>query len=171
MELESFIRTIPNYPKEGIMFKDITPLLNNANAFKAAIDEMANKLSSINFNTIVGIESRGFIFGAALAYQMNKPFVPVRKRNKLPYEVYSMEYELEYGSDILEIHKDALRPNDPVLIVDDLLATGGTVSAVEKLVALAGGEVRAIAFLIELSFLKGRSKINCPSIVSLLDYD
>ena len=113
--------------------------------------------------------SRGFIFGAALAFKMNKRFIPVRKRNKLPHDVFTMEYELEYGTDILEIHKDALQTNDSVVIIDDLLATGGTVGAVEKLVKLAGGQIAAVSFLIELGFLKGREKINCPAIISLIE--
>ncbi len=171
MLLESFIRTIPDYPKKGIQFKDITPLLNDSEAFHNAIDQIAKKLAAYPFDVLVGIESRGFIFGAALAYKMNKRFVPVRKRNKLPHDVYSLEYELEYGTDVLEIHKDALKPNDSVVIVDDLLATGGTVGAVEKLVKLAGGQIKAVSFLIELGFLGGRSKISCPSIISLIEYN
>ncbi len=169
MQLESFIRTIPDYPKKGIQFKDITPLLNNREAFQDAIEQFANKLAPYHFEALVGIESRGFIFGAALAFKMNKRFIPVRKRNKLPHDVFTMEYELEYGTDILEIHKDALQTNDSVVIIDDLLATGGTVGAVEKLVKLAGGQIAAVSFLIELGFLKGREKINCPAIISLIE--
>ena len=138
MQLESYVRNIPDYPKAGIQFKDITPLLNNKDAFRAAVDQLADTLSDIPFDAIVGIESRGFIFGAALAYKMDKRFIPIRKRNKLPHEVYTMEYELEYGTDVLEVHKDALSHNESVVIVDDLLATGGTVAAAERLIQLAG---------------------------------
>ncbi len=170
MDLDKFIRTIPDFPKTGINFKDITPLLNHAEAFQFAIDNLAKQITQ-DFDVVVGIESRGFIFGAALAYKLNKRFVPVRKRNKLPAEVHRTEYKLEYGSDILEIHKDALSPQDKVIIVDDLLATGGTVSAVEKLVALSEADIKAIVFLIHLEFLMGHQKLKCPNIVSLLRYN
>ncbi len=152
------------------MFKDITPLLNHAEAFKACIDQFARALTPYTFDAIVAIESRGFIFGSALAYALHKRFIPVRKRNKLPAEVHRLEYKLEYGTDILEIHKDALHPGDKVIIIDDLLATGGTIGAVEKLVTLCGGETQALAFVIELAFLNGRQHIVSPDIVTLIRY-
>jgi len=170
MILESYIRDVPDFPKKGIVFKDITPLLNNRDAFQETIDRLAMTLYNREFTAIVGIESRGFIFGAALAYKLNKRFVPVRKRNKLPAEVHSMEYELEYGTDILEIHKDALTKSDRVVIIDDILATGGTIAAVEKLIELTTAKIEAIAFLIKLDFLKGSSKLTCKNIYSLLSY-
>ncbi len=169
--LDSFIRTIPDFPQKGIQFKDITPLLNDAEAFKLCIETFSSHLSSLSFSAIVAVESRGFIFGSALAYAMGKRLVLVRKRNKLPAEVHSLEYDLEYGTDILEIHKDALHPKDNVLLIDDLLATGGTVGAVEKLIHLCGAKVYAIAFLIELCFLNGRKNLKCENIISLLKYD
>ncbi|MDD5455970.1 MAG: adenine phosphoribosyltransferase [Candidatus Margulisbacteria bacterium] len=170
MDLKKWVRDIPDFPKKGIIFKDITPLLNNAKAFRSTIKQMADALNKVDFDVIAGVESRGFIFAAALAYKCKKRFVPIRKKNKLPHEVHSMEYDLEYGKDILEIHKDALTKKDKVVVVDDVLATGGTIHAIEKLLQLTNAQTKAIVFLMELDFLKGRSKLSCKKIVSLIHY-
>ena len=170
MDLKKWVRDIPDFPKKGIIFKDITPLLNNAKAFRGTIKQMADELKHIDFDVIAGVESRGFIFAAALAYKCKKRFVPIRKKNKLPHEVHSMEYDLEYGKDILEIHKDALSKKDKVVVVDDVLATGGTIQAIEKLIKLTKAQTRSIVFLMELDFLKGRAKLNCKKIISLIHY-
>jgi len=170
MDITKFIRNIPDFPKPGIMFKDITPLFSDPEAFTASIDLLADKLTNIEYSAIIGIESRGFIFGSALAYKCGKKLVPVRKKNKLPADTYQVEYELEYGTDLLEIHKDALNPSEKVIIIDDLLATGGTVGAVEKLIGYTGAKVEAMAFVIELMFLNGQENLACPNIISLLQY-
>ena len=170
MNIDNFIRNIPDFPKEGIMFKDITPLLGEPEAFNRSIDLLADKLKDIEYSAIIWVESRGFIFGSALAYKCNKRLVPVRKKNKLPADTFKVEYDLEYGTDILEIHKDSLKPLEKVIIIDDLLATGGTVGAVEKLIDYTGAKVEAMAFVIELMFLNGRKNLACPKIISLLQY-
>ena len=159
-ELKNFIRDIPDFPKEGIIFKDITPLLNNNEAFKKTVDIFTKKYKKENIKHIVAVESRGFIFGCALAYKLGAGFVPIRKKGKLPYKTKSVSYELEYGTDTLEIHEDAIEPNSNVLIVDDLLATGGTVKAVVDLLKDLKANIVGIACLIELKFLKGKSKLN-----------
>lgn len=171
MKLEDHIRDIPDFPKKGIIFKDITPLLGDANAFRLAITKLANALDDCESKKILGIESRGFIFGAALALELGFAFVPVRKKGKLPYETISHEYELEYGSDTIEMHTDAVAQGEKVILVDDLLATGGTLAASAALVEQAGGEVESIAVLVELGFLNGRQLLGSYAIQSILRYD
>ena len=156
IQLEDWIRDIPDFPQRGILFKDITPLLQDAAAFHASLDRLAAHYAGAGIEMVVGVESRGFIFGAALAYLLNCGFVPVRKFGKLPYQTVSVEYSLEYGTNVVEVHTDAIRPGQRVLIVDDLLATGGTTSAAMELVEKLGGHIAGIAFLVELTFLKGR---------------
>ena len=157
--IKSKIRDIPDFPREGILFKDITTVLRDHNAFKKAIDLLAEHYEKQQIDYIAGIEARGFIFGSALAYKMGKGFIPIRKPGKLPSKTESMSYDLEYGKDSLEIHTDAVEPGRKVLIVDDLLATGGTAEAAIKLVKKIGGVIVGIAFVVELEFLKGREKL------------
>ena len=159
MDLLTFIRDIPDFPKPGIIFKDITPLLNNPEAFKASIDQLASRYAGKRIDKIVGIEARGFIFAGALAYRLGTGMVPVRKKGKLPYKTLSETYELEYGTDTMEIHEDAIKPGDHVLVLDDLIATGGTLAATCRLVEKLGGSIVEVAILIELSFLNGRAKV------------
>jgi len=170
-EIRQAIRDIPNFPKPGVVFKDITPLLNNGALFKRTIDLLADRYRSRSVDTVLGIESRGFIIGAALAYSMGSSFCLVRKPGKLPYETHSASYKLEYGSDTLEIHRDGIMSGSRVLIVDDLIATGGTAAATAALVSKLGGEVVEFAFVIELSFLNGREKLKPHGIFSLIQYD
>lgn len=166
--LKSFIRDVPGFPKEGIIFKDITPLLRDKDKFKKAVDLIADKFKGKKIDFILSVESRGFIFGAAVGYKLGVGLVPIRKKGKLPYETYAVTYDLEYGKDTLEVHRDAFRKGDRVLIVDDLLATGGTSKAVVELVKRMGGKVVGLAFLIELTALKGREKLRGYPIVSLI---
>ncbi|MEO7994294.1 MAG: adenine phosphoribosyltransferase [bacterium] len=170
VDLSQYIRDIPDFPKPGILFKDITPLLANHFALDAAIGQMYDYYKDKGISTVVGIESRGFIFGAPLALRLGASFVPVRKPGKLPYTTEKLEYALEYGTDALEIHVDAVVPGNPVLICDDLLATGGTTAATKQLVEKIGGQVIGFAFLIELSFLDGRSRLPGCDILSLIKY-
>ncbi len=167
-ELQNFIRDVVDFPKKGIIFKDITPLLQNKDAFHSALDWLAEPFRDEKIDAIVAIESRGFIFGGALADRLGTGFVPVRKKGKLPSKIVDVTYELEYGSDVLEMHEDAIKPGSRVLIVDDLLATGGTVKATADLVTRQRGQIAGIVFLIELTFLKGREKLGDWSIHSLL---
>ena len=157
-DLKSCIRDIPDFPKEGIIFKDITTLLQDGAAFKKSIDLLAKKFKKENIELVVGVEARGFIFGAALAYKLGVGFIPVRKSGKLPAKTKSITYELEYGTDVLEIHEDAIRPKVRVLIVDDLLATGGTIKAVADLVKAQKAVIAGVAFLVELKFIQGQNK-------------
>jgi len=168
--LKSLIREVPDYPKAGILFYDITTLLKDADGLKAVIDGMLANTADLQIDCVVGIEARGFIFGPALAYALGTGFVPIRKPKKLPSLVERMEYELEYGTDIIEIHKDAIQPGQNVLIVDDVLATGGTAAAAAKLVEKIGGKVAALSFVIELDFLNGRSRIPGYRAESLVHY-
>ncbi len=168
--ISGLIRDIPDFPKPGIVFKDITPLLSDADAFRACIDLLSERFSDKGVDAIVGIESRGFIFGAALALTMCKPFIPVRKPGKLPADTYRIDYDLEYGSDALEIHKDALSRGANVLLIDDLLATGGTARATAELISKAGGKVAAIAFVVELTFLNGAQNLREFEIYSLVKF-
>lgn len=164
------IRDVVDFPKEGIVFKDITTLLKDPKGFKYVIENLTEKYHRENIDVVVGMESRGFIFGAPLAYTLGAGFVPVRKLGKLPAETISVEYSLEYGTNTLEIHKDAIQPGQRVLVVDDLLATGGTVNATINLVEKLGGKVVGLAFLIELTFLGGKENLGEYEIVSLLQY-
>lgn len=170
MNLQDYIRDIPDFPKPGILFKDITPLLNDSIASKFAIDSLLELISDLKIDKVVGIESRGFFFATLLADRLGAGFVPVRKPNKLPFDKISQEFELEYGTDRLEIHKDAISKGERVLIHDDVLATGGTAEAACKLVEKLGGEIVQCNFLIELSFLKGRDKLSEYNIGSLINY-
>jgi adenine phosphoribosyltransferase len=169
--IRQIIRDIPNFPKPGIVFKDITPLLGNGRLFKRAIDILADRYRSQRVDTVLGIESRGFIIGAALAYQLGAGFCIVRKPGKLPYETHKTSYALEYGTDTLEIHTDAIAQNARVVIADDLLATGGTAAATAELVTRLGGTVMECAFVIELAFLKGRDRVKPHAVFSLVQYD
>lgn len=165
------IRDIPDFPRPGIVFKDITPLLGDGPLFAKTIDVLAERYRDKKIDMVLGIESRGFIVGAALAYKLGAGFCVVRKPGKLPYDTHSASYELEYGTDSLEIHIDAIAQNARVLIVDDLIATGGTAAATAQLVSKLGGEVVECAFVIELSFLKGRDKLQPYGVFSLVQYD
>ena len=169
-KLEEYIRDVPDFPKKGIVFKDITTLLKDKDALKRAVDEMYEIVKDLEIDKVIGVESRGFIFSPLLAYKLNAGFVPVRKPGKLPAEVISEEYELEYGTDKLEIHKDAINEGDKVLIVDDLIATGGTAKAVCRMVERLGGEIVGLEFLIELTFLKGREKLKEYNVFSIIKY-
>lgn len=168
--LERFIRDIPDFPKPGILFKDITPLLQDAGALKQTIESLAATVDPDSYDVIFGMESRGFIFGTALAHHVGKGFVPIRKPGKLPHQTVSQDYELEYGTDTLQAHIDACQPGDRVLLVDDLLATGGTLGASVELVRKLGGEPVAASVVIELTFLKGRERVAGVPVHSLLQY-
>src|SRR5438309_7930366 len=168
--LASLIRDIPDFPKKGILFKDITTLLKDAAAFKQAIDQLTELVRAYAPDVVIGMESRGFIFAAPIAYLLGAGFVPVRKLGKLPGEVISTEYDLEYGTNTLELHNDAVAPGQRVLIVDDLLATGGTVSATIDLVERLKGEVVAVAFLVELTELRGRDRLRDYEVISLIKF-
>lgn len=168
MNFEKDIRMIKDFPKEGIEYMDITTLLKKSEIFTEAIDECINLVKDLNYNKVVGPEARGFIMGAPLAYATKTGFVPVRKPGKLPAKTFSYTYDLEYGTDTLEIHEDAIKPGDKVLIADDLLATGGTVEAVINMIEKLGGEVVGLVFLIELSFLNGKDKLNGYNLYSLI---
>ena len=170
MELKDYIRSIQDYPKEGILFRDITTLLKDKDAFKLAIDKMAEQVKDKEVDLIVGAESRGFLIGSALAYKMNCGFIPVRKKGKLPYKTISEEYALEYGTDTLYMHEDAIKKGDYVLVVDDLIATGGTALAMIKMVEKLGGNVIGSSFLIELEELNGRKEIEKYPINILIKY-
>ena len=169
-ELYAKIRDIPDYPKPGIIFKDITPLLQDPDTFRKAINLLADKFRDKGIELIVGTEARGFIFGAAVAYALGVGFIPVRKPGKLPHDTMSAEYELEYGTDRIEMHLDAVAKGQKVLLVDDLQATGGTAAATLDMVTRAGAHVVAAAFLVELTFLDGRSKLGSIDIFSILSY-
>ncbi len=168
--LKALIRDVPDFPKKGIIFKDITPLLKNGPALKFACDELAKGFKGIKIDQVIGIESRGFIFSPVLAYKLEAGFVPVRKKGKLPADKETVSYSLEYGEDSLEIHRDAIKKGTQVVIVDDLLATGGTSEAVVKLVEKLGGTVLGLAFLVELIFLKGRDRLKNYQVHSLIQY-
>ena len=170
-DLKSAIRDIPGFPKAGIIFKDITTLLGDKNKFRQAVDLFAEKFKGRTIDVVLSVEARGFIFGAALAYKLGAAIAPVRKKGKLPFKTYSVTYELEYGKDTLEIHQDAFKKGDNVLIVDDLLATGGTSKAVIDLVKKMDGHIVGLAYLIELLPLKGREKLKGYEVVSLIQDD
>jgi adenine phosphoribosyltransferase len=170
IRLENWIRDIPDFPQKGVLFKDITPLLQDGVAFRAALERLAAHYAGAGIQTVVGVESRGFIFGAPLAYLLNCGFVPVRKFGKLPSQTVNVEYTLEYGTNIVEMHTDAVKPGERVLIVDDLLATGGTVSATIELVEKLGGHIAGIAFLVELLGLHGRDQLKGYDVFALIKY-
>lgn len=171
MNLKEKIRIIDDFPKEGISFKDVTTLLQDKDAFKYTVDKIVEYLKDKNIDAVVGPEARGFLFGSPVAYALGVGFVPVRKKGKLPYETISVNYNLEYGSDELEIHKDSIKKGQRIAIVDDLLATGGTIDSVAKLVEQVGGEVVTVDFVMELTDLKGREKLKKYDIMSLIRYD
>ena len=171
MDLKAKLRHVPDFPKEGIDFIDITTVLQDSEALQQSIEEMKQLAEEMgDFDLIVGPESRGFIFGVPLAYAMKKGFVPIRKRGKLPYKTISIEYQLEYGTDVLEIHQDAIKPGQKVIIVDDLLATGGTIESNVKLVEKLGGQVLGLIFFIELGFLKGKERLDGYKVSSVVKF-
>ncbi len=170
IDLKDHIRNIPDFPKPGILFRDITTLLNDKSAFKQAVDALADKYKNKKIDKVVAVEARGFILGGAIAHKLGAGFVPVRKSGKLPWKTKSVTYDLEYGTDTLQIHQDAIKSQDKVLIVDDLLATGGTVKAVTELVKQLQGKIMGIAFMIELTDLKGKDKLKDYSVYSLIKY-
>ena len=170
-KLEEYVRSIPDFPEPGIIFRDITTILQDPDGLHLAIQSMQDKLKDTEFDVVVGTESRGFIFGVPIAYNLYKAFVPVRKKGKLPCETVSMEYDLEYGSAVIEMHKDSIKPGQKVVLVDDLVATGGTIEAAIKLVEELGGEVVKVVFLMELAGLKGRERLKGYEVESVLCYD
>lgn len=170
MDLKTIIRDIPDFPKPGIVFKDITPILRDGEVFKASMDQIHSLLKDVEFDLILGPESRGFIFGTPLSYITGKGFIPVRKKGKLPYKTVLQEYDLEYGTATIEMHTDAIEKGQKVVIVDDLLATGGTTEAIIKMVEKMGGEIVKIVYLIELEFLNGREKIKGYDVESIIKY-
>ena len=169
-KIEEYVRSIPDFPEPGIIFRDVTSILQDADGLHLAIDLMQKELDGVDFDLVVGPESRGFIFGVPIAYNLHKPFIPVRKKGKLPCETVSIEYALEYGSAVIEIHKDAIKPGQKVVIIDDLMATGGTTEAIIKLVEQLGGEVVKTVFLMELAGLNGRSKLEGYDVASVINY-
>ncbi len=171
MDLKEKIRNIPDFPKEGIIFRDITTLLKDAEALSTVIDELADRYRAMPIDSIAGIESRGFILGSVLAYKLKKGFIPIRKPGKLPADIISAEYSLEYGTDRIEMHVDAVNQGDQVLLIDDLLATGGTMQAACELIERAGGQVAECCFLIELADLKGKEKLQGYKTFSMLVYE
>ena len=171
MKLEDYVVSIPDFPEEGVIFRDVTSILQDADGLHLAIEEIQKLLEDVEFDVVGGTESRGFIFGMPVAYNLHKSFVPVRKAGKLPRETVSMEYELEYGTATVEIHKDAIKPGQKVVLIDDLIATGGTMQAAAKLVEELGGEVVRIVFLMELAGLHGREKLKDYDVRSVICYD
>lgn len=169
-KLEEYVRSIPDFPEEGVIFRDITSILQDKDGLRLSVDKMQESIKDEEFDLIVGPESRGFIFGVPIAYNMYKPFIPVRKKGKLPSETIEQEYDLEYGSATVEIHKDAIKPGQKIVIVDDLIATGGTIEAMTQLVERLGGEIVKIVFLIELEGLKGRDKLKGYNVESIIKY-
>ena len=170
-ELKEYIRSIPDFPEKGIIFRDVTSVLQDADALKLSIDELAKRLEGVDFDVIAGAESRGFIFGAPLAYVMHKPFVPIRKKGKLPCETVEKTYDLEYGTATIEMHKDAVKKGEKVVLLDDLIATGGIMKAAAELVEELGGEVVKMLFLIELSDLNGREVLKDYDVESVVQFE
>lgn len=170
-KIEEYVRSIPDFPEPGIIFRDVTSILQDPDGLKLSIDLIQEKLEGLDFDVIAGTESRGFIFGVPVAYNMHKAFVPVRKKGKLPCETVSREYTLEYGTEAIEIHKDAIKPGQKVVVIDDLIATGGTIEAAVRLIEELGGEVVKIVFLIELAGLKGRERLKGYDIESVICYE
>lgn len=169
--IDQYVRSIPDFPEEGIIFRDITSIIQSPEGLKKSIDGMVESLKNVEFDIVVGPESRGFIFGMPVAYALGKGFVPVRKKGKLPCETIEKEYELEYGKAVIEMHKDSIKPGDKVVIVDDLVATGGTIEAITQMIESLGGEVVKIQFVMELAGLKGRDKLQKYDVDSLIIYD
>ncbi len=169
--VKDYIRTIPDFPEEGIMFRDVTSVLQDADGLQLAIDELQKRLENVEFDVLVGAESRGFVFGMPLAYNLHKPFVLVRKAGKLPCEVVQKEYALEYGTATIEMHKDSIKPGQRVVLIDDLIATGGTIKAAAELVESLGGEVVKILFLLELKGLEGRKQLAKYDVDTVVTYD
>ena len=170
-KIEEYVRSIPDFPEPGIIFRDVTSILQDADGLHLAIDLLQDTLKDVDFDVVVGPESRGFIFGVPIAYNMHKSFVPVRKKGKLPCETIEEEYDLEYGSAVIEMHKDAIKPGQKVVIVDDLIATGGTTEAIIRLVERLGGKVMKISFVMELAGLKGREKLKNYDVASVICYE
>ena len=170
-KIEEYVRSIPDFPEPGIIFRDITSVLQDADGLQLAIDSMIKLLDGVGFDVVAGTESRGFIFGVPIAYEMHKPFVPVRKKGKLPCETISQSYDLEYGQATIEMHKDSIKPGQKVVLVDDLIATGGTIEAAIKLVEQLGGEVVKVIFLMELAGLKGRERLKGYDVASVITYE
>ena len=170
-KIEEYVRSIPDFPEPGIIFRDVTSILQDADGLHLAIDLMQEKLDGLDFDVVAGTESRGFIFGVPIAYNLHKPFVPVRKKGKLPCETVSKEYDLEYGTATIEMHKDSIKPGQKVVLIDDLIATGGTIEAAAKLVEELGGEVVKIVFLMELAGLNGREKLAGYDVESVICYE
>lgn len=168
--IEEYVRSIPDFPEEGIIFRDVTSILEDAEGLHLAIDLMQEKLTNVDFDVVVGPESRGFIFGVPIAYNLNKAFIPVRKKGKLPCETVEIEYDLEYGSAVIEMHKDSIKPGQKVVIIDDLMATGGTIEAIIKLVERLGGTVVKTVFLMELEGLEGRKKLEGYDVETVIAY-
>ena len=171
MCIRDSVRSIPDFPEPGIIFRDITSVLQDADGLQLAIDSMIKLLDGVDFDVVAGTESRGFIFGVPIAYEMHKPFVPVRKKGKLPCETISQSYDLEYGQATIEMHKDSIKPGQKVVLVDDLIATGGTIEAAIKLVEQLGGEVVKVIFLMELAGLKGRERLKGYDVASVITYE
>lgn len=170
-KLEEYVMSIPDFPEPGVIFRDVTSILQDADGLKLAIDSLQALLKDVDFDVVVGTESRGFIFGMPLAYNLHKPFVPVRKKGKLPRETVEMSYELEYGTATIEMHRDAIQPGQRAVLVDDLIATGGTMEAAARLVESLGGEVAKIVFVMELAGLKGREKLKKYDVASVIRYE
>lgn len=170
-KIEDYVRSIPDFPEPGIIFRDVTSILQDADGLKLAIDSMQECLKDTEVDVIVGTESRGFMFGVPIAYNLHKPFVPVRKKGKLPCETVSRSYDLEYGSATIEMHRDSIKPGQKVAVIDDLIATGGTVEAAVKLIEELGGEVVKIVFLMELAGPKGREKLAGYDVASVIRYE
>ena len=170
-DLKDYVTTIPDFPEEGVMFRDITSILTDADGLKLAIDELQNKLEGVDFDALVGIESRGFVFGMPLAYNLHKPFIMIRKKGKLPRATVSRSYDLEYGSATIEVHKDDLHPGEKVVLIDDLIATGGSMKAAAELVEECGCKVAKILFLKELAGLNGKEKLKDYDVESVISYE
>ena len=168
--IEEYVRSIPDFPEPGIIFRDVTSILEDGEGLHLAVDLMQEKLEGLDFDVVVGPESRGFIFGVPIAYNLRKPFIPVRKKGKLPCETVSMEYDLEYGSAVIEMHKGSIKPGQKVVIIDDLMATGGTIEAIVKLIEGMGGVVAKVVFLMELQGLEGRKKLEGYDVETVIAY-
>ncbi len=170
-KIEEYVRSIPDFPEKGIIFRDVTTVLQDAEGLKLAIDSMIRLLDGVEFDVVAGTESRGFIFGVPIAYALGKPFVPIRKKGKLPCETVSAKYDLEYGAAEIEMHRDSIKPGQKAVLVDDLIATGGTVEACVRLIEELGGEVAKIVFLMELAGLKGRDKLGGYDVAAVITYE